>query len=221
MTLLCWLIAISVQSQFSLASSVTETFTIVTTFSADTTYNTASIYGVLLTALPSSLLAEATNTVEFSSDIAAQFSSGTPKWFQTLPSDVQNYIIAPGPQTLISTRVVDISTTTSSEQPRSTSSTLASSRTSTPSTSVSPTQTPLSTGLGTGAKIAVGILAPVAAIACTAVVALILWNRKRMVRSSGVASHLPASALPELRTEKTNESRFPWMRREETKTQSA
>ncbi|KAF2094492.1 hypothetical protein NA57DRAFT_60533 [Rhizodiscina lignyota] len=66
----------------------------------DSSVNTASIYGVLITALPSSLLAEATNTAKLSSDIANQFKTTTPGWFQSLPSDVQSYLIDQGESTM-------------------------------------------------------------------------------------------------------------------------
>jgi hypothetical protein len=53
-----------------------------------------SILGVLQTALPSSLVAEAiTNSAAVASEIASQFAAGeTPTWFSALPSDIQGYL---------------------------------------------------------------------------------------------------------------------------------
>ncbi|KAK3060420.1 hypothetical protein LTS18_008579 [Coniosporium uncinatum] len=55
----------------------------------------ASVRGVLITALPPSLLAvAATNPAAVSSEIAAEFSaSGAPSWFTALPTDVQSYLL--------------------------------------------------------------------------------------------------------------------------------
>ncbi|KAK1823703.1 hypothetical protein LTR12_001889 [Friedmanniomyces endolithicus] len=53
-----------------------------------------SIYSVLQTALPSSLVAEAlTNPSAASSDIAAEFATATPSWFTALPTDIQTYLV--------------------------------------------------------------------------------------------------------------------------------
>ena len=53
-----------------------------------------SIYQVLQTALPSSLVAEAmTNPAAASSEIAAEFSTATPTWFTALPTDIQTYLV--------------------------------------------------------------------------------------------------------------------------------
>ncbi|KAK5115956.1 hypothetical protein LTR62_000412 [Meristemomyces frigidus] len=62
---------------------------------ASTTENIASIYQVLATALPSSLVAEAmTNPVAASSEISAEFAAGsTPTWFTALPTDIQTYLV--------------------------------------------------------------------------------------------------------------------------------
>ena len=53
-----------------------------------------SILGVLQTALPSSLVAEAiTNSAAVASEIASQFAAGeTPTWFSAHPSDIQGYL---------------------------------------------------------------------------------------------------------------------------------
>jgi hypothetical protein len=50
-----------------------------------------SIFGVLQTALPSSLVAEAlTNSQAVASEISSQFAAGeTPTWFSALPTDIQ------------------------------------------------------------------------------------------------------------------------------------
>lgn len=52
-----------------------------------------SIFNVLQTALPSSLVAEAlTNSAAVSSEIASQFAAGeTPSWYSALPTDIQSY----------------------------------------------------------------------------------------------------------------------------------
>ncbi|KAK1068775.1 hypothetical protein LTR74_005433 [Friedmanniomyces endolithicus] len=53
-----------------------------------------SIYSVLQTALPSSLVAEAlTNPSAASSDIAAEFATATPSWFTALPTNIQTYLV--------------------------------------------------------------------------------------------------------------------------------
>ena len=56
----------------------------------------ASVLGVLLTALPPSLLSiAATNTDEVISIVASSFSAGeTPAWFSALPTDVQSYLLS-------------------------------------------------------------------------------------------------------------------------------
>jgi hypothetical protein len=67
------------------------------TTSPSTTENPiqASVDSVLLTALPSSLLAIAiTNSDEAASIIASSFAAGeTPAWFSALPTDVQSYLL--------------------------------------------------------------------------------------------------------------------------------
>ncbi|KAI9656791.1 MAG: hypothetical protein M1821_003430 [Bathelium mastoideum] len=57
--------------------------------------NTASIYQVLQTALPPSIISLAlTNSAAASSAIASEFAGGqTPSWFSALPSDVQTYLV--------------------------------------------------------------------------------------------------------------------------------
>ena len=57
----------------------------------------ASVYAVLATALPSSLVAEAlTNTGAVASQIASEFSVGsTPAWFTALPTGIQSYLLGP------------------------------------------------------------------------------------------------------------------------------
>ena len=69
--------------------------------------NSVSIFSVLQTALPSSLVAEAlTNSAAVSNQIASQFLAGeTPSWFQELPSDIQTYIVPVAP---VTTGVVDL-----------------------------------------------------------------------------------------------------------------
>jgi uncharacterized membrane protein YgcG len=54
-----------------------------------------SILGVLQTALPSSLVAEAiTNSAAVASEIASQFAAGeTPTWYSALPTDIQSYLM--------------------------------------------------------------------------------------------------------------------------------
>jgi len=71
------------------------------------TEDVVSIFSVLQTALPSSLVAEAlTNSDAVSSQIASQFLAGeTPSWFQELPSDIQTYIVPVAP---VTTGVVDL-----------------------------------------------------------------------------------------------------------------
>ncbi|GAB7338619.1 hypothetical protein MBLNU457_5354t1 [Dothideomycetes sp. NU457] len=61
--------------------------------------NLISIYQVLATALPSSLVAEAlTNSAAVSSEIASEFRAGaTPSWFAALPTDIQTYLNPPVP----------------------------------------------------------------------------------------------------------------------------
>jgi len=57
----------------------------------------ASVTAALITALPSSLLAVAiTNPAEASTEIAAEFATGTPTWFSKLPTDVQTYLLTVG-----------------------------------------------------------------------------------------------------------------------------
>jgi hypothetical protein len=58
----------------------------------------AAVYSVLLTALPSSLLAEAlTNSKAVSLELASEFSEGiTPTWFTALPTPVQSYLLQQG-----------------------------------------------------------------------------------------------------------------------------
>lgn len=57
----------------------------------------ASVYAVLATALPSSLVAEAlTDPAAVSSEIASEFSAGiTPSWFAALPTGIQSYLLGP------------------------------------------------------------------------------------------------------------------------------
>ena len=57
----------------------------------------ASVYAVLATALPSSLVAEAlTNSQAVASEIASEFSAGsTPAWFTSLPTAIQSYLLGP------------------------------------------------------------------------------------------------------------------------------
>lgn len=54
-----------------------------------------SILGVLQTALPESLVAEAlTNSAAVASEIQSQFAAGeTPSWYSALPTDVQGYLV--------------------------------------------------------------------------------------------------------------------------------
>ncbi|TKA80433.1 hypothetical protein B0A55_03378 [Friedmanniomyces simplex] len=53
-----------------------------------------SVYAVLQTALPSSLVAEAlTNPAAASSEIAAEFATSTPAWFTGLPSNIKTYLV--------------------------------------------------------------------------------------------------------------------------------
>ncbi|KAK3068024.1 hypothetical protein LTR53_014726 [Teratosphaeriaceae sp. CCFEE 6253] len=65
------------------------------TTAAAASINPISLYSVLQTALPSSLVAEAlTNSAAASSEIAAQFAAGqTPTWFSALPSDIKTYLV--------------------------------------------------------------------------------------------------------------------------------
>ncbi|KAF4556955.1 Hypothetical protein D9617_1g088370 [Elsinoe fawcettii] len=60
-----------------------------------------SVYQVLQTALPSSLVQEAlTNSDAVSSQIASQFAAGqTPSWFTALPTDIQSFLIGGAAET--------------------------------------------------------------------------------------------------------------------------
>ncbi|KAI9710942.1 MAG: hypothetical protein M1820_002379 [Bogoriella megaspora] len=61
----------------------------------ESSLDTLSVYNVLKTALPPSLVSLAlADPSSASSEIAAEFSGGqTPTWFQNLPSDIKTYIV--------------------------------------------------------------------------------------------------------------------------------
>ncbi|KAF2095445.1 hypothetical protein NA57DRAFT_79170 [Rhizodiscina lignyota] len=193
-----FLITTSFLSQFSLAALSNTT----------TTIDTFSIYNVLITALPASLLAEATNTAKLGSDLAAQFSTGTPGWFQSLPSDVKSFLLSEG-SALITTVITPTSSpailtsptttwnTTTSLTPTPLSPSPTSQSSTDPPTSSTdptppPTRTPDSSGLSTGAKAGIGVGVPLSVIAVTGLV-LLAWRWLRRRNNS------PPSTIPEMR----------------------
>ncbi|KAF2223124.1 hypothetical protein BDZ85DRAFT_282158 [Elsinoe ampelina] len=68
---------------------------------AQASLDLVSVYQVLQTALPSSLIQEAlTNSDAVSSQIASEFAAGqTPSWFTALPTDIQSFLIGGAAET--------------------------------------------------------------------------------------------------------------------------
>ncbi|KAG8625800.1 hypothetical protein KVT40_006201 [Elsinoe batatas] len=68
---------------------------------AQSSLDLISVYQVLQTALPTSLVQEAlTNSDAVSSQIASQFAAGqTPSWFTALPTNIQSFLIGGAAET--------------------------------------------------------------------------------------------------------------------------
>lgn len=144
------------------------------TTTTSSTLNSASVYSVLLTALPSSLLNLAqTNAPAVSSIIQSDLANGkTPAWFTALPKDIQTYLV---PATVTNTP----DTTRSNLEPTieiPTATTLQTTSTPAPGPAGEPTPP---TGLSIGAKVGIGVGVPIAVIAVAAVAGAYLLGVRR------------------------------------------
>lgn len=144
------------------------------TTTTSSTLNSASVYSVLLTALPPSLLNLAqTNAPAVSSIIQSDFANGkTPAWFTALPKDIQTYLV---PAAATSTP----DTTRSNPEPTievTTATTLQTTSTPAPGPAGEPTPP---AGLSIGAKVGIGVGVPVAVIAVAAVAGAYLLGVRR------------------------------------------
>ncbi|EON61178.1 hypothetical protein W97_00390 [Coniosporium apollinis CBS 100218] len=166
--------------------------------------NEASVLSVLLTALPPSLLVlAATNEAAASSAILQEFLTGTPSWYQNLPTEVQNYLLSSTATNAYTTGPTR-TTFASSVSTRSVALGLPSSITALPgySSIASAAATPAGSndaitqdegGLSSGTKIGIGVGAGVGVIALIAAIAIFFTGKKRRARHRNEAATAAAS----------------------------
>ncbi|KAF2644170.1 hypothetical protein P280DRAFT_505019 [Massarina eburnea CBS 473.64] len=169
--------------------------------------NLGSLAGVLITAVPPSLLSLAeTNLPALSRLLWSEFlDDNTPSWFTALPTDVQQYLSGQfGPSTAASNSATasTASTSVSSSSPLLPES--SATRTSAPTASTTsatsqldePQQDDHKHGLPLWAKVLIGVLVPLFVLGLIALVLLCCWRRRlRRRRAARAQSRTPTPAF--------------------------